>query len=104
VEDLYVVLGAFRYDFADDKTGRQVAGVKLTVVSGEPRSESNRMGYEPMTISAPAALWQDLGHVPGVYNFSFGMRAGTGGKIQPVLKSIKYVGEIDIFLAATSAV
>jgi hypothetical protein len=81
-----LLLHARRYDFADEKTGRKVQGVKLTYLTGDIEHTDDQMGQVPLSISAPYETWRDLGAVPGFYDVEFRQRPGKGGK--PELKAV----------------
>jgi hypothetical protein len=78
-----LILCARRYQFRDDQ-GRNVEGVTLSYVTDDLQIGGDRLGLEPLTVTAPLELFQSLTQVPGVYQMDFRQRPGPKGR--PVLQ------------------
>ncbi len=80
-----LILAARRYDFQDD-SGRRVAGVTLSYLTGDVDEETQRRGQAPLSIAAPVELWHQLQDLPGFYGVDFRQRPGKGGR--PALQAV----------------
>jgi hypothetical protein len=94
--DRCLILTARRYDFKDEATGRQVAGVTLTYLTGDQETEPGRIGQVPLSISAPIGVWNDLGACPGFYDVDFRQRPGKGGKPTLQAVGVSFISAIDL--------
>lgn len=62
-----VVLGASRYSFEDERSGREVEGCKVHYVSLESVNEENSKGLLPKSETMEYGYFKELGTIPGVY-------------------------------------
>lgn len=62
-----VVLGANRYSFDDEKTGRTVEGCKVHYISLDNSTGDNEIGSIPMSQSMEYSFFNKIGQVPGIY-------------------------------------
>ncbi len=90
-----VLLSARRYDFKDD-AGKQVDGVTLTyIIPGNAETEGDTRGVQPLSVSAPLAIWAELAELPGVYDLDFKQRPGPKGKPTLQLTGLKFVSSAE---------
>lgn len=81
-----LILAARRFDFADDKSGKQVEGVSLTYLTGDVESSADSRGCQPMTVTGPVDVFASLRDVPGLYSVEFKQRPGRNGR--PTLQCV----------------
>jgi hypothetical protein len=84
-----LVLSARRYDFKDTDTGRQVEGVTVTYITGDPEVEGDTRGCQPLSITAASSCWPDLLRLPAHCDLDFKQRPGPKGK--PTLQLVRLV-------------
>lgn len=70
-----VVLGASRYDFEDEKTGRPISGTKIHYVptAADPTAQ-NQLGLIPKSETMPYEFFGKLVTVPGIYDAEIQMQ------------------------------
>jgi hypothetical protein len=85
-----VVLGANRYNFEDEKTGKTIEGCKVHYINVGTTEEENVTGSIPKAENMPYKYFNELGQVPGVYNakVQFNM---NGRKIVAKIVEFKFV-------------
>lgn len=81
-------MGARRYSFRDDD-GARVEGAKLhyLTLDGAPDGDIDEKGEIPFEVSAPLAVFDQLGEVPAFYEVDFRQRPGRGGR--PTLQAAR---------------
>ncbi|RJG23305.1 hypothetical protein [Paenibacillus thiaminolyticus] len=62
-----VVLGASRYAFEDEKSGREIEGCKVHYVPIAASTENNQKGLIPKAETMEYSFFNELGTVPGLY-------------------------------------
>jgi hypothetical protein len=90
-----LVLAARRFDFADD-AGKQVVGMNVTFLVQETRWEPDGGGMEPIKMSGPVEMFDQVSAVPGLYDLDVSTRLGRGGKAAAVLGGLRFVGAVDV--------
>lgn len=97
-----VLLSARRYDFAGSD-GNQVVGMTLTYLTGDVEESADNRGAAPMSITAPLALYSELGPLPGLYDMDFRQRPGKGGKPTLQCVGVKFRSALDGLLGPKNA-
>lgn len=86
----YLVLGASRYDFVNDRK-EQISGAKVIYID-QPEVGPNRKGYVPLNVPAESVfVFDSFVQLPGIYNLDFRMRADGKGKPTLVLTSAEFI-------------
>jgi hypothetical protein len=93
-QKMIFVLGARRYDFKDEQSGKQVAGVKLHFIdftSVDPNQDVS--GFIPSTETLPFARFGEIDG-PGFYNVTLGFDL-SGRKPKVVFEKLVLVQKMD---------
>lgn len=85
-----VVLGAKRYSFADEKTGREIEGCKVHYVSLDPENEQDSKGLMPKAETMDYAYYKELSTFPGVYEASLKFEM-SGKGIRVKITDFKFI-------------
>lgn len=95
-----IVLGANRYSFEDQKTGKQVEGCKVHYVPVSGEESDHTIGSIPQSVNMPYAYFNKLNQVPGVYDaeLKMGMR---GRNMTLTVAEFKFVSVLDFGVAAS---
>lgn len=77
-----LVLSVRRYDFTDEKDGRQLTGVTVEYLDPESEltSPGDRRGLPVFTVGGSVDLDKEFSAVPGVYDLDFRMKPGLKGR------------------------
>ncbi len=95
-------MAARPYDFKDDD-GSRVEGATLHYCTSDPAMDARSVGHVPLNISAPVKFFHLLDSVPGHYDIEFGQRPGRGGKPQPTVVGMRFIGEQDLGFTSNGA-
>ncbi len=90
-----LMLAARRYEFERD--GRHIQGCELTYVQRDSDRATNRVGHSPLKVQAPVAVWEQLVHVPGIYNLELRFRPGRDSKADFSVTGAHCLGSVQIF-------
>lgn len=86
-----VVLGASRYDFEDEKTGRSISGTKVHYVPvGADDSVDNQVGLIPKAETMPYEFFGKIVTVPGIYEANVQMQM-SGRSLRAKITDFKFV-------------
>ena len=87
------VLAIKKYNFADEKSGREVSGCKVTYLGDEVAATPTFRGRPALTITCDEAFYDSFAGtpVPGNYELEFAMLPGAGGKPQLQLKKATHL-------------
>ncbi len=88
-------MGARRYGFNDDD-GKRVEGSKLHYLTLDASEDEDldvdRRGEIPFEVSAPLAVFDQLGEVPAFYDVDFRQRPGVRGRPTLQAAGVSYSG------------
>jgi hypothetical protein len=84
-----LVLSARRYSFKDD-AGKAIDGVTVTYLTGDTEAAEDLRGMQPLSITAPFAIWDQLQPLPGYFGLDFKQRPGPKGKPTLQLVAAKF--------------
>lgn len=94
-----VVLGANRYSFEDEKSGREIEGCKVHYVTMDSGEEENQMGMIPKSENMPYAYYNQLGQVPGVYDATVTFQL-SGKTLKAKISNFKFIEPVTFELPA----
>ena len=95
----FLVVEVNRYDFEDQKTGRQIRGVKVKFIDPKSPIKENHMGNPVQAVTL-----QDLNRynnytaVPGIYEMNFEIVPGPGDKPAILCESEKLIKAVKFTL------
>lgn len=85
-----VVLGANRYNFEDDKTGRTIEGCKVHFINIGNKPGENELGSIPKAQNMEYSFFNQLGQVPGIYEAQLQMNM-SGRNIRMDIVDFKFI-------------
>lgn len=91
-----LVFSARQYAFTDQDTNRQVSGVTIQYSDGYSTDDANQRGIFPLSVSAGSEIWNDLRHLPGVYELDFRQRPGKNNRAVLSLVGLKFVEPLSL--------
>jgi len=89
---MVLLLAAKRYSFKNDQ-GEQVEGTTLHYldIEGGPSNEASRVGFEPLTITAPLEVFESVQEVPALYSLDWRQRPGKNGRPTLSVTGLKWL-------------
>jgi hypothetical protein len=87
------------YNFTDEKTKREVAGVTIEYLLTDnlnPVAEGDERGLRISSDTLPYEKHNNIGPVPGKYELSFTMQPSKSGKPQLRVADVKLVSAIEL--------
>jgi hypothetical protein len=92
-----LIVGAYRYNFKDKDSDRQIAGVSVQILEPvQADSENNRKGFSPIKVNAPLLVWSDLTELPAFYETSENLRINAQGKAEMSFSGVKFLSGVDV--------
>ena len=94
-----IVLGASPYRFQDERTRRELVGCTVHYVIAEnldPVEDKEKAvkGYKPVKGTLPYEAYEKMPEVPGVYDFTIEVKAGSDGKMNAVPTGARFVDSL----------
>lgn len=97
-----VVLGATRYAFEDEKTGREIEGCKVHYVPIDSSAENNQRGLIPKAETMEYSFFNELSTVPGLYEATVAFSM-AGRNLKAKISDFSFIEPMTFELPAVKA-
>ncbi len=94
-----VVLGASRYSFEDEKTGREIEGCKVHYITIGDQGSEDQLGSIPKSETMPYSYFKELAKVPGLYDATVTMQM-SGRQLKAKITDFKFLEAVTFELPA----
>lgn len=96
MEKVILVLGASRYDFKDEQTGRAISGVKLTYVDfSSEKDEENMIGYVVSNETIDYHRFHEVNEGSGFYAVTLNFDL-SGKKPKVIFEKLRFVSPVNL--------
>jgi hypothetical protein len=98
MSETVLILRAQKYDFVDEKTGRNIRGAKITYVSDDQIPTPTAIGNTPFTVFSTPEVFDIIQkhNGTGMYEITIRTKPGKEGQATVQIVDVKHVREVSL--------